>query len=147
MILRIALVAASVMLSWTAPCSAGGDPFYYSTWYAQSSAMPAWMPPSVMHGVGDVSTIYSQGPIAPMSPRYYLPGYGYAVPQRISALRMSAFQPTWSYGVLQPSSVSAGIFGTSGSAGYTVVPGTLHLPWFHPGSPGNFRSPVTVDGF
>lgn len=122
---------------------AGGDPFYYSTWYAQPSTSLAWSSQSVMRTDSANVSLYSLGSISTTSPRYFVPGYGYVVQRSFATTRWSAYEPTWSYGMIQPSSVSTGLFGTTATTGPGVVPGTLHLPWYLPGSPGNARSPLS----
>ncbi len=125
-------------------CFADGDPFYYSTWYAQPSPVLSWSSASVMQFGRPGLLMNSIDGLSRTSPRFYTPGYGYIGVAPNSMLHRGAYEPTWSYGVIQPAHVSRGIFGPSDRIGPTVLPGTLHQPWYLPGSPGNSMSPLAT---
>ena len=132
-------------------CQAAGDPFYYSTWYAGSSPGTSWSSASVMQNHPYQTTYSFSGPLYPSSPKYFQPGYGYVVPTWPFRSTMRYYNQNYSFGALSYGSpydsaigpnASGGfgsVFGTTGSGltgGLTTV-GTLHSPWYFPGSPGN----------
>jgi hypothetical protein len=140
------------LFSLAAVCRADGDPFYYSTWYAQPSPALAWSSRSVTDPLVWGSTLSSWGPIDPGSPRFYYPGYGYLAPRRIFRTSLQDYGVAYGWGSRQPAMSVSGWYPSGGVAGFLpgttwnlppsaaeTMTGTLHQPWYLPGSPGNYR--------
>lgn len=85
------------------------------------------------------------------SPRFFQPGFGYASPRIRFAPSQFQYSPLSSFGMTSPQSPYSTGFGGSlslpGSSPlsrygldlWTPGAGTLHAPWYLPGSPGNYR--------
>ena len=132
----IAVTAFCVQLS---PCQAGGDPFYYSTWYAQPSPALAWSSQSVMQPDIGAYPFSAIGSISPASPTFFLPGYGYTLQRGMQQSHLSDYGTIYSFGMIQPARMPSGLFSPGNSVPLNTWPGSLHQPWYLPGSPGNFR--------
>lgn len=122
-------------------CHAGGDPFYYSTWYAQPSPSLAWSSQSVM--LTPTTTV--PGATNFVSPRFFYPGYGYVTPLAMFPGGLPDYGQTYSFGVRQPLLAPVGVLPGGSTVFQPTGPGnlqsgTLHQPWYLPGSPGNHRA-------
>lgn len=122
-----------------APCQAGGDPFYNSTWYAQPSPALAWSSQSVMRTDIGGSPFFATGSISSASPTYFVPGYGYTLRRGLQQSYLSDYGTIYFFGMIQPSMVPSGPYSPDNSFPRNFWPGSLHQPWYLPGSPGNFR--------
>ena len=142
---RRLMLAAGFCLGMTSIASAGGDPFYFSTWYRQSNLGAGGAAVTVMPGHHPYQPTYSfPGPLYLSSPRYFQPGYGYAVPRSPFRSTLRYYDQYYSFGELNfgapyGSSSGAPFGGSIGSSGSLTPVGTLHSPWYFPGSPGNDR--------
>lgn len=137
-----AILVSTITFTSAGSAMAEGDRFYHSTWYATPSKNYEWLSQSVVHSERWRGA-YDVGPYSTYSNRSYYPGFGYAGNAMRSWRTGIAYEPTWSYGILQPYHTSNGIIDTNGTLAPTVIPGTVHLPWYFPGSPGNARSSLT----
>ena len=144
-----AVLSSAMMLS---VCQAGGDPFYYSTWYGQSSPQLAWSSQSVMFNHPNSLPYSTLSGTNFGSPRFFHPGYGYVTPSSGFRSGVPDYGVTYTFGMHQPSMTNISTFGAEASgsvystsqlfprnAAGSVIPGTLHQPWYLPGSPGNHR--------
>ncbi len=150
---RIAVIAAILTGAVILPvCRAGGDPFYHSTWYGQTSPQLAWSSQSVIFNHPNSMPYSTLSGTNLGSPRFFHPGYGYVAPSSGFRSGVSDYGVTYAFGMHQPSMSNIGTFGTDPSASVystsqlfprnaagSVIPGTLHQPWYLPGSPGNHR--------
>ena len=130
---RSLMLAAGMWLGMASFAQAGGDPFYFSTWYAQSNVGPMSLSSgatSVMPEHSYQAADSSSGSLFASSQKYFQPGYGYATPRGPfrSALRFN--DQHYSFGRLTQ--------GSPYNVGVSCVP-TLHAPWSLVGSPGNDR--------
>ena len=150
--LTLLLVASLCALSPCVAC-AGGDPFYYSTWYGQPTSATTWAGASVM-GNHPYQAGYSlSGPLYPHSPKYFQPGYGYIAPAWPFRSTLRFYDQHYSFGAFRETSppnyainpMATSGFGSAfgvtgdGQIGGLAPVGTLHAPWYFPGSPGNER--------
>jgi hypothetical protein len=147
------VLAAGVCVGMAGIDRAGGDPFYFSTWYGQSNPGAGGPAASSMPDHPYQATYSFSGPLYPSSPRYFHPGYGYVVPRSPFRTTLRYYDQHYSFGGLSYGSpydeargpVGGGgfgsVFGTAGSGriGGQAPVGTLHGPWYFPGSPGNDR--------
>ena len=138
------LMAFSVCLGLLPACRAGGDPFYYSTWYAHPSPDLAWSSQSVMFNSPNLLPYSTPGATNFGSPRFFHPGYGYITPRNLFRGGLQDYGVTYSFGIRQPLMSPLGtplggpqLIQPAGSGNFES--GTLHQPWYLPGSPGNHR--------
>ncbi len=130
--------------------SAQGDPYYYSTWHARPGAEMSWTSLSVMPENAYQSSYVLSGSMYPHSPKYFQPGFGYAVPRQPFRSPLRYYNQQYSFGRLttgSPIEYSVGqsttgdgsVFGTTGlgQIGGLAPVSTLNRPWYFPGSPGN----------
>lgn len=151
---RLMLVAGiCVAMGMSGVARAGGDPFYYSTWYGQSNLGAGGSAASVMPNHPYQPTYSFSGPLYPSSPKYFQPGYGYVTPRWPFRSTLRYYDQNYSFGGLSYGSpydyatgpsTSGGfgsVYGTTGigQTGGLAPVGTLHSPWYFPGSPGNDR--------
>lgn len=135
MTIRGFLLAAVAVAIVPAVASADGDRFYHATWYAGSSPSLAWSGRSVLAWDDPVVPMTLPGSIGPTSPRYFRPGYGYLSQQR-GFSGLSGYGTVYAFGMRQPSDIPFSLFDSRNSS---LIPGTLHQPWYLPGSPGNYQ--------
>ena len=102
----IAVTASCVQLT---PCQAG-NPFYYSTWYAQPSPVLAWSRQSVMRPDIGAYPFPAIGSISPASPTYFVPGYGYTLRRGVQQSHLSNYSAIYSFGMIRPSMLPSGSF-------------------------------------
>jgi hypothetical protein len=140
----ICVIAVSVFAGLLPACHAGGDPFYYSTWYAQPSPAMAWSSQSVMFNSPNLLPYSTPSATNFGSPRFFHPGYGYVTPRNLFQSGLPDYGVTYSFGIRQPSMSPVGTslngspyFQSAGPGNFEA--GTLHQPWYLPGSPGNHR--------
>ena len=128
---------------------------YASTW---GSTAPAW--PSVWYAasapqVHPYQSSYNfSGPLNPQSPRYFQPGYGYSVPMSPFRSSLQTYSQNYAFGTVAYGSPGHSVYGPSagddlgtlfgttstGLTGGLSSPGSLHSPWYFPGSPANDRA-------
>ena len=145
------LLAVGLCLMMSGSVHAGGDPFYFSTWYSQPTPAMTWASASVMPNHPYQSAYSLSGPLYTGSPKYFQPGYGYIAPTWAFRSPLRHYGQHYSYGILSygsPYDYATGptatggygsVFGTTGMGqiGGLAPVGTLHGPWYFPGSPGN----------
>ena len=144
------LMAFLTTVCFQATSRAGGDSFYYATWYAQPSETLAWSSQSVMDSHSYSLPNSTMGFANLGSPRYFQPGYGYVTPPGVFSRGFGAYGTNYAFGIVQPSvdytgGIGSGIYSgniwkSRGAARGTSETGTLHQPWYLPGSPGNSRA-------
>ena len=130
---RRLMLAAGMCLGLASGAQAGGDPFYDSTWYGQSNVGPM----SLSAGAASVMPEHSyrtsdsfSGSLYASSPKYFQPGTGYLTPRSPFRSTLRPYDQNYSFGGLTQ--------GRPYTLGLDSV-GTLHSPWYLPGSPGNER--------
>ena len=105
---RSLMLAAGMCLGMAGFAQADGDPFYFSTWYAQSNVGPM----SLSIGAASVIPEHSyqasnsfSGSYYASSPKYFQPGYGYATPR---APFRSTLEPVRSHPEMMDSPTAGG---------------------------------------
>ena len=133
MSIRSVILAAGICAGLASGAQAGGDPFYFSTWFAQSNVGPV----SLSAGATSVMPEHSyqvsdsfSGSLYATSPKHFQPGYGYSTPRSPYRSTLRYYDQHYSFGGLRQ--------GLNYDLGLPSV-GTLHSPWYLPGSPGNDR--------
>lgn len=128
---------------------------YSSTWGSTAPAWPSvWYAASAPQAHPYLSSYNFTGPLNPTSPRYFQPGYGYSVPMSPFRSSLQFYSQNYAHGMVAYGSPGHSVYGPSfgsdqgslfgttstGLTGGLSSPGSLHSPWYFPGSPANDRA-------